>query len=417
MSKSASTSVPSGKSSAAPSAEAAPALASVARQHAHVAAPASVAASQPPLRVLMALPGLHRVSRGAENALQSIATELVRTGDAQVTLVGSGQPRPGTAYRFVHAPCLSRERFDRWPTLPVLRNACAYEEAGFAFSLSRWLGREPFDVTLSCSYPFVNWTLRAFSKRMGSPAQIHVTQNGDWPAFCRKSEFRFFHCDGLVCTNPVYFKRNADRWRSVLVPNGVDAECFKPGPCQRAALGIPPSAVVVLMVSALIPCKRVLEAIDTLAEESDFHLVVAGDGPLRAQVEHAGRSKLGRRFQLVMAPPAIMPELYRAADVFLHMNPDEPSSLACLEALATGLPVVAHDNEASRWTFEQHACLVDVCSPTQVRQALHQVLLTRSDSHVQARRELVLRRFTWRQIARSYLEFARSVLHWKGAAA
>ena len=41
------------------------------------------------MKVLFALPGLHRYNRGAETAFISIAKELVNAGDS-VTLIGSG---------------------------------------------------------------------------------------------------------------------------------------------------------------------------------------------------------------------------------------------------------------------------------------------------------------------------------------
>jgi pseudouridine-5'-phosphate glycosidase len=43
-----------------------------------------------PLRVLFALPGLHKVHRGAERAFESIAVELSRMGQ-RVTVIGSGR--------------------------------------------------------------------------------------------------------------------------------------------------------------------------------------------------------------------------------------------------------------------------------------------------------------------------------------
>ena len=45
------------------------------------------------MRVLFALPGLHKYDRGAEIAFIAIARELAKAGD-EVTLIGSGAPRP-----------------------------------------------------------------------------------------------------------------------------------------------------------------------------------------------------------------------------------------------------------------------------------------------------------------------------------
>src|SRR5882672_2037244 len=111
------------------------------------------------MRVLFALPGLHRYSRGAETAFIALASELAKAGDA-VTLIGSGQSRPLTPYRFLHAPSLSRECFASFPAMPVFRNECAYEELTFIPAMFRQYRPKDYDVTLTCSYPFTNWMLR-----------------------------------------------------------------------------------------------------------------------------------------------------------------------------------------------------------------------------------------------------------------
>src|SRR5215467_9175025 len=73
------------------------------------------------VRILFALAGLHRVDRGAEVAFISVAIELAHSGH-DVTLIGSGAPRPGMPYRFIHAPARKRESFESWPKFPPLRN-------------------------------------------------------------------------------------------------------------------------------------------------------------------------------------------------------------------------------------------------------------------------------------------------------
>jgi hypothetical protein len=79
------------------------------------------------MRVLFALPGLHRVQRGAEVAFEAVAHELALSGRDEVHLFGSGQPRADRAYRFHRVPALPREYFERMPTGPLLRSEYAYE--------------------------------------------------------------------------------------------------------------------------------------------------------------------------------------------------------------------------------------------------------------------------------------------------
>src|SRR4029077_12735776 len=95
-----------------------------------------------------------------------------------------------------------------------------------------------YDVTVTCSYPFINWVLRRPARSGNRPAHIFVTQNGDWPVYAGNSEYRFFGCDGLVCTNPDFYERNKKRWRTRLIPNGVDCNRFLPGEPHRQELGI-----------------------------------------------------------------------------------------------------------------------------------------------------------------------------------
>ena len=82
------------------------------------------------MRVLFALPGLHRIDRGAEIAFISVAIELTKMGH-DVALAGSGYAREGTPYRFLHIPSLSRRRFERFPAVPPFRDVTAYEELTF----------------------------------------------------------------------------------------------------------------------------------------------------------------------------------------------------------------------------------------------------------------------------------------------
>ena len=114
---------------------------------------------------------------------------------------------------------------------------------------------------------------------------VYVTQNGDWPAQSSDSEYRFFWCDGLVCTNPQFFEQNKDRWRSTLIPNGVNTQIYTPGPSSRPEFGLPGDRLIVLMVSALIASKRVGTGVEAVSRIPTAHLLVAGDGPLRHTIE------------------------------------------------------------------------------------------------------------------------------------
>lgn len=361
------------------------------------------------MRILIALPGLHRVHRGAEVVFESLAREFALTGKHQVTLVGSGREEPARGYGFRHVGAVPRERFERWPTMPFFRHEYMYEELTFAagMAVTRW--RRDADITVTCGYPYTNWVLRAHLPGTRRPAHVFVTQNGDWPAHGRNGECRFFSCDGLICTNPVIFERNRERWFSTLIPNGFDAAKFRLETGDRAALGLPEGRPVVLIASALIPSKRVLEGVRAVARIPDAYLLVAGDGPLRDDFDRLAVELLPGRFQRRTFPYEKMAAVYQSADVFLHMSLEESFGNVYIEALATGTPVVAHDGPITRWILERHAHLVDTASEPDLVAALTGALAG-GRSGAEERAAFAVSRYTWEAVAERYLEFLAEVV-------
>lgn len=359
------------------------------------------------MRILFALPGLHRYDRGAEIAFISIAQKLAKAGDS-VTLIGSGPVRAATPYRFSPAQSIRRENFETLPPIWILRNEYVYEELTFAPNLLCRFRPTDYDVTLTCSFPFTNWVLRRptlFGKR---PAHVFVTQNGDWPAYSRDAEYRYFGCDGLVCTNPEFYERNKNQWRCRLIPNGVDCDRFFPGPGQRRQFALPADRLIVLMVSALIPSKRVEVGIEAISHLPDVHLVVAGDGPLRGEIDAMAARRIPGRFTRLFVEPEAMPALYRSADIYLHLSKDEPSSLAIVEAMASGLPIIAQDMPRMRYVVGDDEFLMETTNPTAIAEQI--VRAQHSSSCRVIERSSKAARFSWANIAGMYGSFLQEVV-------
>jgi glycosyltransferase involved in cell wall biosynthesis len=364
------------------------------------------------MRILFALPGFHRYNRGAEIALTSIAKEIANQGDT-VTLIGSGTSENYTGYNFLRAGSIRREQFERFPSVPVLRNEFRYEELTFAPTL--FLNYKPrnYDITVTCSYPFTNWVLRRPVLKGERPRHIFVTQNGDWPAFASgsgvsRSEDRFFGCDGLVCINPDFFERNKEYWNCRLIPNGVDCDRFQPGPARREEFGVPENRFVVLMVSALAATKRVEIGIEAVGRIPDAHLVVAGDGPCRNKIASVAAELLPGRFTRLSIPSERMPALYHSSDVLLHCSKDEPFGNVFVEAMACGLPIVAHDMLRVRWIVGDDEFLVDTNDVAAVAKAIQRA--GRSGSDGRKRRIDRAKNFSWKEIAKEYRQFFGDII-------
>jgi glycosyltransferase involved in cell wall biosynthesis len=364
------------------------------------------------MRILIALPGIHRYDRGAEIAFIAVAKELVKSGDA-VTLIGSGNVRDGAPYRYLRAASMRREYFERFPSLPILRNEYCYEELTFVPQLLLRYRPAEYDITVTCGYPFTNWILRRPVWRGARPRHVFVTHNGDWPPYSfqsggRQSEYRLFDCDGLICINPDFFERNKHRWNCRLIPNGVDCERFYPGTPHREEFGLPQDKLIVLMVSALIANKRIEVGIDAVSRIADAHLVLAGDGPLRDAIAAAAEKLLPGRFTRLVVPPAQMPKLYRSADVFLQCSKDEPFPLVFLEAMACGIPIVAHDMPRVRWFVGDDEFLVNMDRPQTITDGIRRAYT--GASITRARRIDKASALSWPKVAGMYRDFFQEII-------
>ena len=240
------------------------------------------------------------------------------------------------------------------------------------------------------------------------PAHVFVTQNGDWPARSNRSEFRFFACDALVCTNPDYYADNRSHWRAALIPNGVAVDRFASGVPDRARFGLPEGVPLVLMVSALIESKRVLDGVRAVAALPGVHLACAGDGPQRAEVEALVAQLMPGRFTRLMIAPAMMPSLYHSADAFLHLSLDEPFGNVFIEAMAAGLPIVAHRSSRTRWIIGDDQFDGDSTSNAALAATISSALAS-GDTMAAARRAQA-RRFDWPAVAAQYRQFFGEVV-------
>ena len=136
-----------------------------------------------------------------------------------------------------------------------------------------------------------------------------------------------------------------------VVGRGVDPQVFTPAR-RRAELretwGAGPGTMVVLCVSRFAPEKNfplLIEAFERMrAARPDSKLVLVGDGPL---VEELRRTSRG----VVIAGRKVNGELsahYASADVFLFPSMTETFGNVTLEAMASGLAIVAFHYAAAR---------------------------------------------------------------------
>ena len=131
--------------------------------------------------------------------------------------------------------------------------------------------------------------------------------------------------------------------RVVTLRNGVDLTRFSPGDRDAARKRLGLDGFTLLSVGSLIPRKGHELIIAALADLPDARLLIAGSGPMRAELERVAAEKgvASRvRFLGEIAHDALT-DAYRAADIFVLASSREGWANVLLEAMACGTPVVA----------------------------------------------------------------------------
>ncbi len=162
------------------------------------------------------------------------------------------------------------------------------------------------------------------------------------------------------------------------------------------------------MVSALIPSKRVDVGIRAVAQMPDVHLIDAGDGPMRDEIGRLADDLMPGRFSRVSVKAEQMPSLYRSADAFLHLSKDESFGNVYVEAMACGLPIVAHDWPRTRWIVGDDEFLADSDDQTALIAAIRSALEPRDNGR--AARLARATRYTWGHIAGQYRDFFETLI-------
>ena len=143
--------------------------------------------------------------------------------------------------------------------------------------------------------------------------------------------------------------------RASFVLNGRDPELFRPDPAARAAvrgaLGVPDGCLVVTIVSRLVRHKGHAELAAAMARVPDAELWVVGERLASDRGEDVAAtlaaSGLGNRLRL-LGYRADVAGVLAASDIFALPSHFEGLPMSVIEAMLTGLPVVATDIRGPR---------------------------------------------------------------------
>ncbi len=321
-----------------------------------------------PLHVVLAVNSFLPHIGGKEMVVHYLAKSLSTMGHHVRVFVRGGFWR----YRGIEFPY----PVHRWPGLGrLLRDRTG--EAALRWESALW---KTDVIHAHVTYPSGYWAVQ-LAQKTGIP--VVITPHGDDihtipeighgkrldPAYSSKIEFAVRKAARLTAISASIEnslrEAGAPGERICRIPNGIDLERFQGAAVTdiRHRFGLPSSAKLILSVGSYIPRRGfeyLVQAIRLVQDTSpDAYLVIAGRNtePLVPLVKELG---LEARVLLLgqIRPPSggndttdLLADIYKSADVYVSSGMSEGSeglSLALLDAMAAGLPVVATEISGNR---------------------------------------------------------------------
>lgn len=205
-----------------------------------------------------------------------------------------------------------------------------------------------------------------------------------------------------------YMKKWAIKWawgsKVVKINNGVDLDKFK---SSRDILNLRLQKPIVLSVGELVWYKNHDKLIKALSKINKGSLLIVGKGEKKEELESLGKQLLGDRFMIANFDYHDMPSVYRSCDLFSLPSWDrEAFGIVYLEAMASGLGVVAPNDDSRREIIGEAGLFINVNDLDSYAEALDKGLVINWSKKARLQAE----KFSWDKIADEYEKVMLSVI-------
>lgn len=189
----------------------------------------------------------------------------------------------------------------------------------------------------------------------------------------------------------------------VKIPNGVDTNVFKKaGKPLKLNLSHP----IIMCAAALVPMKRLDLAIRAVAKLEKGSLLLVGKGEQEEELKKLGGQLLPGRFQIMSFSHPQMPQVYKGVELFTFPTSTwESFGIVMLEAMASGVPVVATDDPIRREIVGNAGLFVNPEDSDEYAKTLEKALDTKWANKPREQAE----KFSWDKVAQLYDELFRSL--------
>ena len=286
----------------------------------------------------------------------------------------------------------------------------ALQEFTYSYHVYPLLKQYNPDIIINLNFSILALFCRYYRSKFKVPF-VNVGQSG-----CTYMEVKsaMTKPDAYVALTPLakeYIERNVSGVRVEVIPNGVDTNLFSPkGHEYPSDYFVSKSGddnlhlnrPFILSTSRLIKAKRLDLLIKAVSRLEKGTLILAGHGEERQRLVDLAQNLLKNRIIfLETLSHEELSKLYRSCDVFSLPSRNEAFGNVIVEAMASGLPVVATHDKGFEWMVgDRGGILVDVTDTQAYAKALGEAY----ERDFGVGPESQAQRFSWHFVMERYKE-------------
>lgn len=373
------------------------------------------------MRIAILAPHAGHVAGGIETTAKGLRDHFLSEHECEVfsltktpwttRIPGIKEPKSATLVTRLRLNYLNR----LIPRMYIIKNF-ALSELSYSYNLFPILRRYSPDIVINLSVSII----ALFCQYFRSKCKVPFINVGEAGCVYMEVKSAMTKPDAYVALTPVakrYIEKRVANLRVEVIPNGVDIGLFSPnGAKLRTDYLLSKSRnpdlnltrPFVLSTSRLVREKRLDLLIKAVSRLETGTLILVGDGAARKKLVDLGGRLLKNRIVFMgrMTQEEIA-KLYRLCDVFSLPSHNEAFGNVLIEAMASGLPVVATDEEGFRWIVgDEGGILVEVADTKAYAQALSKAYA--SDFGTGPERQA--QRFSWHLVGQQYKKLIESIL-------
>lgn len=365
------------------------------------------------IRVFFSCSGIGIMNRGIESFFREAFDGLKEIPGLDCHLFkGAGEPKPDETRLWN----MSRQG---WLAAAVGklagRSSYAVEQWSTFLPMARQIRKHRPQV-IFYSDANLGFLLYRFRKQIGVPYRLLFSNGGPChPPFLRTDFVQqvapHYLAEALAAGEPAE--------KHFMVPYGIHvppppAATLDAKRAARAALGLPQDRPVVLSVGWVSRTHKRMDYTITevagLPQPRPFLQILGAMDEKSGEIVDLGNRLLGpRNFTAASVPYQKVADYYRAADVFVLSSLQEGFGRVYLEALAYGLPVIAHRHPVMEYVLGSEGIFGDLSKDGELSGLIPNALkVAEIDGSAHRRWQSVRDRFDWPVIAAAYREMFES---------